>query len=98
MKKFLKFILGVGTAIAAIGGIMYFLKNVLMKDYLDDFDDDDFDNDLYDEDSPDDRDYVTINVPDKKEDDSQEDDSTPEQPEEQEESEEDDLSAFAATD
>lgn len=38
---------------------MYFLKNVLMKDYLDDYDDDDFDNDLYDEDD-DDRDYVTL--------------------------------------
>lgn len=65
MKKFLKFILGVGTVIAAIGGIMYFLKNVLMKDYLDDFDDDDFDNDLYDEEDSENRDYVTINVPDK---------------------------------
>ena len=65
MKKLLKFILGVGTAIAAIGGIMYFLKNVLMKDYLDDFDDDDFDNDLYDEEDSENRDYVTINVPDK---------------------------------
>lgn len=68
MKKFLKFVLGVGTAIAAIGGIMYFLKNVLMKDYLDDFDDDDFDNDLYDEDNSENRDYVTINVPDKEDD------------------------------
>lgn len=80
MKKFIKFLLGAGAAIAAIGGIMYFLKNVLMKDYLDDYDDDDFDNDLYDEedaenDSPDDRDYVTINVPEKEsEDDAQEDD------------------------
>lgn len=65
MKKFFKFILGVGTVIAAIGGIMYFLKNVLMKDYLDDFDDDDFDNDLYDEEDSENRDYVTINVPEK---------------------------------
>lgn len=65
MKKFLKFILGflaVGTAIA---GIMYFIKNVLMKDYLDDYDDDDFDNDLYEEDD-DERDYVTL-TPDKEE-------------------------------
>lgn len=67
-----------GTIIAAIGGIMYFLKNVLMKDYLDDFDDDDFDNDLYDEDDSENRDYVTINVPDK----------------EPEKTEDDDLSAF----
>ena len=58
MKKFVKFLLGL-TAVAAAGGILYFLKNVLMKDYLDDYDDDDFDNDLYDEDD-DDRDYVTL--------------------------------------
>lgn len=82
MKKLLKFILGVGTAIAAIGGIMYFLKNVLMKDYLDDFDDDDFDNDLYDEEDSENRDYVTINVPDK-------DSKT-----ETESTQDDDLSAF----
>lgn len=82
MKKFIKFLLGVGAVIAAIGGIMYFLKNVLMKDYLDDYDDDDFDNDLYDEeDSEDDRDYVTIPVPEKDSDSASE-------------NEEDDLSAF----
>lgn len=63
MKKFLKFLLGVGAAFAVIGGILYFLKNVLMKDYLEDYDDDDFDNDLYEEDENEDRDYVTINVP-----------------------------------
>ena len=56
MKKFL---LGLTAVAAAVGGILYFLKNVLMKDYLDDYDDDDFDNDLYDEDD-DDRDYVTL--------------------------------------
>ena len=57
MKKLLKFILGVGTAIAAIGGIMYFLKNVLMKDYLDDFEDDfedEFEDDFFDDDEEDD--------------------------------------------
>lgn len=59
MKKFVKFILGLAAVAAAVGGILYFLKNVLMKDYLDDYDDDDFDNDLYDEDD-DDRDYVTL--------------------------------------
>ena len=57
MKKFVKFLLGLTAVAAAVGGILYFLKNVLMKDYLDDYDDDDFDNDLYDED---DRDYVTL--------------------------------------
>lgn len=59
MKKFIKFLLGLAAVAAAVGGILYFLKNVLMKDYLDDYDDDDFDNDLYDEDD-DDRDYVTL--------------------------------------
>ena len=60
MKKFFKFLLGLTAVAAATGGILYFLKNVLMKDYLDDYDDDDFDNDLYDEED-DDRDYVTLN-------------------------------------
>ena len=59
MKKFVKFLLGLTAVAAAVGGILYFLKNVLMKDYLDDYDDDDFDNDHYDEDD-DDRDYVTL--------------------------------------
>ena len=59
MKKFVKFLLGLAAVAAAVGGILYFLRNVLMKDYLDDYDDDDFDNDLYDEDD-DDRDYVTL--------------------------------------
>ena len=59
MKKFVKFLLGLTAVAAAVGGILYFLKNVLMKDYLDDYDEDDFDNDLYDEE--DDRDYVTLN-------------------------------------
>ncbi len=63
MKKFLKFLLGLTAVAAAVGGILYFLKNVLMKDYLDDYDDDDFDNDLYDED--DDRDYVTLSPEEK---------------------------------
>ena len=46
MKKFVKFLLGLAAVAAAVGGILYFLKNVLMKDYLDDYDDD--------------RDYVTL--------------------------------------
>lgn len=92
MKKFLKFILGVGTVIAAIGGIMYFLKNVLMKDYLDDFDDDDFDNDLYDEEDSENRDYVTINVPDKESKEST--DSSESSDPHSENAQDDDLSAF----
>ena len=66
MKKLLKFLLGLTAVAAAVGGILYFLKNILMKDYLDDYDDDDFDNDLYDEEDEDDRDYVTLN-PDQEE-------------------------------
>nr|MBP3598791.1 hypothetical protein [Eubacterium sp.] len=65
MKKFLKFLLGVGAVVAAIGAALYFLKKVLMKDYLEDYDDDDFDNDIYEEDDVEERDYVTINVPGK---------------------------------
>lgn len=63
MKKFLKFFLGLSAVVAAVAGILYFFKNILMKDYLDDYDDDDFDNDLYEEEDED-RDYVTI-TPDK---------------------------------
>ena len=59
MKKLLKVILGLATAAAAVAGVVYFLKKVVMKDYLDDYDEDDFDNDLYAEE--DDRDYVTLN-------------------------------------
>lgn len=59
MKKFMKFLLGLTIIGGAVAGILYFVKTVLMKDYLDDYDDDDFDNDLYDEDD-DDREYVTI--------------------------------------
>lgn len=75
MKKFLKFLLGVAATVATIGAALYFLKNILMKDYVDDYDDDDFDNDLYEEEdeeddvfsetSNDERDYVTINMPEK---------------------------------
>lgn len=58
MKKFFKFLLGLAAVAATVGGILYFVKNLLLKDYLDDYDDD-FDNDLYEEDN-DERDYVTI--------------------------------------
>lgn len=72
MKKFCKFLLGLTAVAAAVGGILYFLKNILMKDYLDDFDDDDFDNDLYEEEN-DDRDYVNITPDASKDSDSDED-------------------------
>lgn len=81
MKKFLKFLLGLTAVAAAVGGILYFLKNVLMKDYLDDYDDDDFDNDLYDEED-DNRDYVTLNSDAEKEevkDSAEEDEAEPDE-------------------
>lgn len=73
MKKFMKFLLWLVAICGAAIGAMYFIKNVLMKDYLDDYDDDDFDNDLYDEDDEDDdREYVTINPSEETEDDTAE--------------------------
>ncbi|MCI5936808.1 MAG: hypothetical protein MRZ36_02215 [Eubacterium sp.] len=60
MKKALKFLLVLAAVVAAVGGILYFVKNVLMKDYLEEYDDD-FDNDLFDEDEEESRDYVTLN-------------------------------------
>ena len=86
MKKFIKFLLGLTAVAAAVGGILYFLKNVLMKDYLDDYDDDDFDNDLYEEDDDDNRDYVTLNPDSETETDeaSEEDTLIPDEMEDQE--------------
>ncbi|MCR5691342.1 MAG: hypothetical protein K6G62_03900 [Eubacterium sp.] len=73
MKKFLKVLLGLVVFAAAVAGVIYFIKNVLMKDYLEDYDDDDFDNDLYDD--GEDRDYVTLTPEEKaQEDDIDEDD------------------------
>ncbi len=78
MKKLIKFLLGLTAVAAAVGGILYFMKNILMKDYLDDYDDDDFDNDLYEEDDEEDRDYVTLS-PDQEKDteDASEEEDTP---------------------
>lgn len=76
MKKMLKLLLGLTAVAAAVGGILYFLKNILMKDYLDDYDDDDFDNDLYDEEDEEDRDYVTLNPDQEEADESSEEDPT----------------------
>lgn len=85
MKKFGKFILGLTAVAAAVAGVAYFLKNILMKDYLDDYDDDDFDNDLYDDE--DDRDYVTITPDNSKADMTDETEDTEESDESEEESE-----------
>lgn len=61
MKKFIKFVITLAAVCAAVAGALYFVKNILMKDYLDDYDEDDFDNDLYDEDDDfEDRGYVVL--------------------------------------
>lgn len=68
MKKFGKFLFGVVSAAAVVGGAVYFLKNIVSKDEdgLDDFDDD-FEDDLLDDfdddfDVAEDREYVTLNL------------------------------------
>ena len=61
MKKFMKFMLWLVAICGAVAVAMYFIKNILMKDYMDDYDDEDFDNDFYDDDDAEDRGYVTIN-------------------------------------
>ncbi len=81
MKKLLKFLLGLTAVAAAVAGVLYFFKNILMKDYLDDYDDDDFDNDLYEEEDEDDRDYVTLS-PDTESDEPDEDENIPDEMEE----------------
>ena len=81
MKKLLKFLLGLTAVAAAVAGVLYFFKNILMKDYLDDYDDDDFDNDLYEEEDEDDRDYVKLS-PDTESDEPDEDENIPDEMEE----------------
>ena len=66
MKKFLKVVFTLSIIAAAIAGALYFIKNILMKDYLDDYDDD-FDNDLFDDEDDEDRDYVTLHKEDETE-------------------------------
>lgn len=83
MKKLLKVLLGLTAVAAAIAGVLYFFKNILMKDYLDDYDDDDFDNDLYEEEDEDDRDYVTLSS-DAESDEPEEDENIPDELEETE--------------
>ncbi|WP_310603043.1 hypothetical protein [Anaerosporobacter sp.] len=73
MKKFGKFIAGTLSVVALVGGVIYFLKNVVDKDSTDDFDDfdDEFD-DIEDDDTDEERDdnsssdtrgYVTLTMP-----------------------------------
>ena len=76
MKKLLKFLLGLTAVAAAVGGILYFLKNIRMKADLDDFDEDDFDNDLSDDDEYD-RDYVTLTPDQEETDETSEEDEEP---------------------
>lgn len=58
MKKFFKFILGVGAVAGTVAGVFYFLDK--KKDEFEDFDDDDFDDVFQDDDDEEDRDYVTL--------------------------------------
>ncbi len=76
MKKFGKFLFGVISAAAVVGGAVYFLKNIVskdeddLKDFEDDFEDDlleDFEDDFdeeYDEQpvGTEEREYVTLNI------------------------------------
>lgn len=75
MRKFGKFLFGVVSAAAVVGGAVYFIKNVMSKDEdeLMDFDDD-FEDDLLDDfdddfdmtedaaEATEDREYVTLNL------------------------------------
>lgn len=61
MKKFIKFLLAVGSLAGLAAGGYYIYKNYIAKkdaDLADDFDEDDFDD--FDED--DSREYVSINI------------------------------------
>ena len=76
MKKTIKDLFKLITAIATVAGILYVvrdqikaiiakIKEVSDDDFDDDFDDDSFDDDeIFPEPSKDDRDYVSINITD----------------------------------
>ena len=76
MKKTIKNLFKLITAIATVAGILYVardqikaiiakIKEVSDDDFDDDFDDDSFDDDeIFPEPSKDDRDYVSINITD----------------------------------
>lgn len=67
MKKFGKFVFATLSVATVIGGAYYFVKNILNKNTVDDFEDfeDDFDDFEFEEDTSDsqkeDRGYVTLN-------------------------------------
>ena len=81
MKKTIKDLFKLITAIATVAGILYVardqikaiiakIKEVSDDDFDDDFDDDSFDDDeIFPEPSKDDRDYVSINITDTDDDD-----------------------------
>ena len=62
MKKFIKFLLGIGAIVGGVMGILYYFDR-RKKDEFDDFNDDEFD-DIFKED---DRDYVTLDFDEKEE-------------------------------
>ena len=74
MKKTIKDLFKLITAITTVAGILYVardqIKEVSDDDFDDDFDDESFDDDSFDDDeifpepSKDDRDYVSINITD----------------------------------
>ncbi len=62
MKKFLKFLASLVAIVSVIGGAYYVVKNFILKDDDDDFDEFDDDFDDFDDDTPsDNRGYVTLN-------------------------------------
>lgn len=76
MKKVLKFLFGMMSLAAITGGAYYVYKNYICKDSSDDFDDlDDFDDTDTDGDSmenAENREYVSIELPDESSDDKEE--------------------------
>lgn len=66
MKKFLKFVAAIASATVVVLGVLYVVKNFILKD--DEFDfsdfDDDFDDDFDEALDLDDREYVTLNTED----------------------------------
>lgn len=75
MKKTIKDLFKLITAITTVAGILYVardqikaiiakIKEVSDDDFDDDFDDESFDDEIFPEPSKDDRDYVSINITD----------------------------------
>lgn len=87
MKKFLKFVAAIASATVVVLGVLYVVKNFILKD--DEFDftdfDDDFDDDFDEALDLDDREYVTLNTEDEDSIDAPLDEDAAEETEESEE-------------